>query len=180
MSAHYLFGMNAWGPPAAEECSPFYRKYIDELNATDLFAALDQVTAASNALVTRIPPGMDGHRYAPDKWSIAEVLQHLVDCERIFQYRALRFARNDRTELPGFDENSYAEAVSTKPRSIADVNEELLLVRRSSVALFRSFPEEAALREGLANGRTITVRALGWTIAGHHLHHLRILEQRYL
>jgi len=172
--------MNAWGPPAAEECSPFYRKYIDELNAADLFAALDQVTAASNALVARIPPGMDGHRYAPDKWSIAEVLQHLVDCERIFQYRALRFARNDRTELPGFDENSYAQEAAANVRSMADVYKELLLVRRSMVALFRSFPDGTALRSGPANGRTITVRALGWTIAGHHLHHLRILEQRYL
>jgi hypothetical protein len=172
--------MNAWGPPAAEECSPFYRKYIDELNAADLFAALDQVTAASNALVARIPQGMDGHRYAPDKWSIAEVLQHLVDCERIFQYRALRFARNDRTELPGFDENSYAQEAAANVRSITDVYEELLLVRRSTVALFRSFPDGNALRSGPANGRTITVRALGWTIAGHHLHHLRILEQRYL
>lgn len=163
-----------------EECSPFYRKYIDELNEADLFAALDQVTAASNALVARIPPGMDGHRYAPDKWSIAEVLQHLVDCERIFQYRALRFARNDRTELPGFDENSYAQEAAANVRSIADVYEELLLVRHSTVALFRSFPDETALRSGPANGRTITLRALGWTIAGHHLHHLRILEQRYL
>jgi hypothetical protein len=172
--------MNAWGPPETNECSPFYRGYIERMGSTDVHAALEQVSLLTEQLLQRIPPRLSTHRYADGKWTISEVFQHLVDCERIMQYRALRFARNDATELPGFDEDEYARQADTSTLDLREIADELAAVRRSSQLLFRSFPDHLALRQGVANGNPVTVRALGWIIAGHTMHHLQILQQRYL
>ncbi len=172
--------MNTWGPPDTNECSPFYRGYIERMGSTDVLAALEHVGKLTEELLQRIPPHMAGHRYAEGKWTISEVFQHLVDCERIMQYRALRFARNDATELPGFEENDYAREADTSHRTLREIADELAVVRRSTELLFRSFPDKVALRQGVANGHPVTVRALGWIIAGHTMHHLHILQQRYL
>jgi DinB superfamily len=120
------------------------------------------------------------YRYAADKWSLKEVIQHMIDCERIFAYRALRFARRDTTPLPGFEENDYAPVSGADARSLQDLMAEHDLVRTSSITLFRSFPPEALALTGTANGRQITVRAIGWVIAGHADHHRNVIEERYL
>lgn len=118
--------------------------------------------------------------YAQGKWTIAEVLIHLMDTERIFQYRALRFARNDKTELQGFDQDSYVPESQAPNRNRNDILEEFIAIRKSSIALFASLNDEMLLRSGLASGAKMSVRALGFVICGHQIHHFNILQERYL
>lgn len=117
--------------------------------------------------------------YAPGKWTARDIVQHCIDTERILAYRALCFARNDSTVLPGFDEVDYARYTQANRRTLSDLLEEFSIVRTSTMSMFENFSEEMLLREGVANGNRISVLALGFTIAGHVLHHARILEERY-
>jgi uncharacterized damage-inducible protein DinB len=122
----------------------------------------------------------DGNfRYAPGKWTVKEVLGHITDTERIFAYRALRFARSDKTPLPGFEQDDYVKNGAFAGRTLADLTEEFAAVRSASIALYRSFNEEAWPRRGLANQKEMTVRALAFITAGHQIHHRVILEERY-
>jgi hypothetical protein len=127
----------------------------------------------------RIPESRGGFRYAPGKWSIKQVLLHLSDVERVFVYRAMRFARRDATPLPGFDEDAWAPESGADDRSLADLAAEWAAVRRASLALFRGLPASAWGHRGLSNGKEISVRALAYATAGHVRHHLEVLEQRY-
>lgn len=179
-SSPYLFGMQILERPPLEEVVPFYRGYLSTAQGSTLFEALDDATARFNSVAGSISEEQAAYRYAPGKWSVKEVVQHVIDCERIFQYRALCFARKDATALPGFDEDHYAAHSGADARSIADLRAEHDVLRASTVSLFRSFSDEMLLRKGLANERSFTVRALGWTIAGHALHHIHIIQQRYL
>jgi hypothetical protein len=120
------------------------------------------------------------YRYAEGKWTIKEIIQHLIDCERIFSYRALRFSRNDKTPLPGFDEDSYNENTAGNLRSLQDLLTELAVVRQSTLSLFKSFSQEQLLRIGNASDKEISVRAIGFIILGHQKHHQHIFQQRYL
>lgn len=119
-------------------------------------------------------------RYAEGKWTIKEILGHLIDDERIYSYRALRFARNDSTELPGFDQERYAEYSDANNREINDLLDEFTLVRQSTIALFKSLDDAAFMRSGVADGKRVTVRALSYHIAGHELRHMNIIRERYL
>ncbi len=172
--------MNAMGRPGKEELEPFYHGYLDLAEGDDPIHALKQASDRLWKTVYRIPPGYADHRYAPGKWSIKEVFQHVIDSERIFSYRALRFARYDDTELPGFDENHFAAHASVDHREFHDLLKEHDVLRTSTIALFRSFTPEMGLRTGLANGNRISVRALAWVIAGHNTHHMNVIDQRYL
>jgi uncharacterized damage-inducible protein DinB len=120
------------------------------------------------------------HRYAAAKWTIKEVLVHVVDDERIYAYRALRFARGDRTQLPGFEQDDYTPLSGANQRPLDDILAEYAAVREATIALFRGLPEEALLRSGVADGKRASVRALGYHIAGHEAHHVSILRERYL
>lgn len=120
------------------------------------------------------------YRYAPEKWTMKEILGHLIDDERIYAYRALRFARNDRAELPGFDQNLYANESRANEREIEQMLEEYADLRRSSIALFRSFTGDMLLRRGTADGHSVTVRGLIYHLAGHEQRHLNIIRERYL
>ena len=131
-------------------------------------------------LVQNLPDGTLLYRYAVGKWTIKEVLVHIVDDERIYSYRALRFARNDKTELPGFDQDPYASYSNANERTAESIVEEYEAVRTSTIALFNSFSDDAMSRSGVANNNEVTVRALGYHIAGHELHHLNIIRARYL
>jgi hypothetical protein len=117
--------------------------------------------------------------YAPAKWTSKDILQHCIDTERILSYRALRFARNDQTRLPGFDESLFAQHSSANDRTVSDLLDEFALVRQSTLAMFLSFTPEMILRHGICFERQVSVLALGFIIAGHALHHRAILEQRY-
>ena len=166
--------------PEAAEHEPYYTKYISLVRGEDLTAALDSQIVDTLATLHAIPEEKSLYRYAPDKWSIKEVLGHLIDTERIFTYRALRFARNDTTPLPGFDQNPYVAAGAFDARPWSNLIAEFEHVRRSTSLFFRGLTPEAAMRRGAANNATISVRALGYIIAGHELHHMAIVCDKYL
>ncbi|MEJ7811025.1 MAG: DinB family protein [Gemmatimonadaceae bacterium] len=167
-------------PPAADEYAPYYERYISLVPAGDIVGTLDAQIADSLALLHGVGEARAGHRYAPDKWSIREVVGHMTDAERIFTYRALRFARDDRTPLPGFEENDYVRAAGFDTRPLAELADELALVRRATVALFAGMDGAALVRRGSANRAECSVRALAHICAGHELHHARIIRERYL
>jgi uncharacterized damage-inducible protein DinB len=163
------------------EYGQFYASYLAQVsNEYTLVEELEISVHRLVKFVREIPMDKFDYRYAEGKWTIKDILLHLIDAERIFAYRALRFARNDKTELPGFDENSYVDQANANQRSIQDLLTELLIVRQSSLALFKSFSEEQLLQKGIASNHPISVRALGFIIIGHQNHHQRIFEERYL
>ena len=170
--------MNPQGRPQASEYPTFYHGYVASAPGTDLFSALGHGAANFEGLDPE-DETFAMHRYSPGKWSVKEVVQHVIDAERVFSYRALRFARQDGTALPGFDENAYAHTSQADQRTLHDLLAEAVVVRAASVALFHSFTPYMLGLAGTANGRPITVNALGWVIAGHAAHHLRIIHERY-
>ena len=165
--------------PDVSEYAPFFHGYVTAVPEGDVVELLRSGGQELLETIGRIPEDRGGHRYGPDKWTIREVVGHLIDAERIFTYRALRFARGDGTMLPGFDENAYVETAGSDRRTLADLARELAAVRESTVLLFGSLPDDAWLRKGNANGREMSVRALAYVAAGHPRHHLRILRERY-
>lgn len=166
--------------PGADEHAPFFAQYVAEAEGKDLVTALEKQAAEVAALLKGIPEPKGTHRYAPDKWSIKEVVGHITDSERVFAYRLMRFARGDETALPGFDENVIAKNSEADARTLADLGEEFAAVRRATVALVRPMRDEQMARRGTSNGKTISARALAWIIAGHAQHHLKVLKERYL
>ncbi len=163
-----------------EEYSEFYAPYVQTLNDVNLIDELEISVHRLIKFVQNIPMDKFDYRYAPGKWTIKDILQHLIDSERVFAYRALRFARNDKSELPGFEENAYADEAAGYLRSIQQLLTELAVVRQSTLYLFKTFNEKELLRSGIASGRSMSVRALGYIIIGHQNHHQQIFEQRYL
>ncbi len=167
--------------PLEDEYAPFAATYINRL--PDDAEVLKHMTAGLGALKELITPLSEEqllHRYAPGKWSIKEVLLHLMDAERIFAYRALRIARNDKTPLPGFDEGTYTPESYADGRSIESIMNEYEAVRKNTLLLFDGLPEETATRTAQVNGHNTSVRALAYMIAGHELHHITLLRERYL
>lgn len=166
--------------PSPDEYAPYYGTYIGKVADGDIVRTLREQIDGTASYLRSIPASREGHRYAPGKWSIREVVGHLSDAERVFCYRALRFARGDRTPLPGFDENEFMKGARLDERTLASLVDEYVTVRAASLALFDSlFPEEWS-RHGTASGKEMSVRALAWVIAGHELHHLEVLRTRYL
>jgi hypothetical protein len=166
--------------PGPEEFNPYYGTYVNAMPEGDVLDALAQQGEETFSLLSALPEERAGYRYAPDKWSIRDLAQHLADSERVFSYRALRFARGDTTPLPGFDQNPYAEAAKADRRPIAAIAEELRSLRQATLSLARSLDDEMLGRSGIASGSPVTVRALIWIIAGHERHHLQVLRERYL
>jgi hypothetical protein len=167
-------------PPEPNEYQSYYGRYISLVPSCDLTQTLDAQLAQSLPILSAIDEQKSLYRYAPGKWSIKEVLGHLIDAERIFAYRALRFARRDSTPLPGFDQDPYVSAANFDSRPWHDFIAEFEHVRRSTILFFRALAPEDLLRSGTASQNSITVRALGYIIAGHELHHMGILRERYL
>lgn len=165
--------------PAPADFPAFYHRYVEQAVGADMFEAMRAAQEKMHQVLGGVAADRGNFRYGPDKWSIKEVLQHVIDAERIFAYRALRFSRNDATELPAFEENDYAPASQADRRTLKDLLHEYDVVRESSLLLFQSIPPEAIDRSGIANGRSITVRAIGWVIAGHSNHHATVLLERY-
>jgi uncharacterized damage-inducible protein DinB len=155
--------------------------YIDLLpDDGRLLAHLEGGLRAAMDLVGPLPEEQLRYRYAEGKWTIKEVLVHIIDDERIYAYRALRFARRDTTPLPGFEQDDYAIHSRAQERSIDSILREYTSVRQSTIALFDGLPEEAFSRGGVANDNFATVRALAYHIAGHEAHHLNAIRERYL
>ena len=172
--------MNALGRPGPEEVNAYFARYIDLADGRDLLEALANASEQVRATAQRIPSEKAGYRYAAGKWTIEQLMQHVVDTERIFTYRALCFARKDATELPGFEENDYADATANNDKGLRRILAEHDAVRNATIELYRGFNAEELLRMGTANSNRFSVRSLGWAIAGHAMHHVRILNERYL
>lgn len=167
------------GRPAADEFPYHYAGYVDRVPEPDPVDAMARQIEETAALLARVSDADALKRYAPGKWSVKEVVGHIADAERIFSYRALRFARADVTPLASFDENAFIPAGGFDRRPLADLAAELQDVRRASLALFRGFDDAAWGRSGTASGKPISVRALAYIIAGHERHHVAILKERY-
>ena len=158
----------------------FYHNYILQVMEEDLSDAMQKHQLNLVSVLKNIPDEKWDYRYAEGKWSIKELVQHIIDSERIFCYRALNFARKDSNELPGFDENEFAAVSKADKRSKQDLLEELITVQRSSLQLFASFDEEQLDQSGKANGNSIYVKGIGFIIVGHAIHHSNVLMERYL
>jgi hypothetical protein len=165
--------------PEASEYAPFYHGYVAAVPEGDVVEHLRSGGRELLDLVGRIPEDRGGHRYGPDKWTIREVLGHIIDAERIFVYRALRMARGDRTPLAAFDENEYVKTAGSDSRTVADLASEFGALREATVQMFATLPDDAWGRSGVASGKDVSVRALAYITAGHAGHHLRILRERY-
>lgn len=166
--------------PEETEYLPYYGKYVSLVAGEDVLAALSGQLSGTLALLRGIPESQGNFRYAPDKWSIKELVGHMIDGERIFAYRALRFARNDKTPVPGFEQDDYISNASFDACALADLAAEFESVRRATIFLFRHLDGEAWMRRGIASESEVSVRALAYIIAGHELHHAGILRDRYL
>ncbi|MCS6833295.1 MAG: DinB family protein [Flammeovirgaceae bacterium] len=168
-------------PPTEGEYEKFYEGYVVRaIRYSNLLEAFLSVHRQTQEMMKELPEEKHHYRYATGKWTIKEIMVHLMDSERIFAYRALRFARNDQKELPGFDQDWYVAHGDASQRSLADIMEEFDVLRKSTVLLFKSFTPEMLLRKGIANNSIVSVRALGYIILGHELHHIAVFKERYL
>ena len=165
--------------PNADEHLPYYARYIDLVPGVDAMPLLTVRPSRAHTALAHLSDARGLHRYETGKWSVKDVILHMTDCERVMSHRALRFARADLAPLPGFDENAWAPVAAADARTVADLVGELAAVRAATVALFASLDLDATLRRGEANGAAVSVRALAWIIAGHEIHHLNVLRDRY-
>jgi len=165
--------------PEPAEYSPYHERYISLVPGNDILGTLESQRRQTLILLSGRDESEGDFRYAPDKWSVKEVLGHVCDTERIFAYRALRIARGDRTPLAGFEQDDYIRNSPFAARPIAEIIEDYIAVRRAALTLFRNLDEPAWMRRGIANNNEISVRALAYITAGHEVHHRRILEEKY-
>ncbi len=162
------------------EYAGYFSTYINILENVNLFEELEISLHEFIRFVQNIPLDKFDYRYADGKWTIKEIIQHIIDAERIFAYRALRISRNDKTPLPGFDENNYVDNSNGNSRGLQDLLTEMAVVRQSTLSLFKSFSTEQLLRIGNASDNQISVRAIGFIVIGHQKHHQKIFEERYM
>jgi len=158
----------------------YYHKYINLAIGDDLKTALQNHQTGLVSLLENVPEEKWDYRYAEGKWSIKEVVQHIIDGERVFSYRALCFSRKDKTALPGFDENLFTENANADSRTKQELIDELKTVQKSSAQMFNSFNEEQLEQHGVASGQPTYVKGIAYILVGHALHHKKILEERYL
>jgi uncharacterized damage-inducible protein DinB len=161
------------------EYAPYFQRYVGNVTEDDVLGALEAQTRETAALLARIDDAKASYRYAPEKWSVKQIVGHVTDAERVFAYRALAIARGDQVSLPGFDENEYMGYANFDERSIGELAAEYAATRAATLALFRSFSDEAWQRRGVANNNAISTRALAHVALGHERHHLRVLRERY-
>jgi DinB superfamily len=173
-------GPAAWQRPDPSEHSAYYGRYIALVPEGDLFAVFDFETTATRTFLEGVSEVLSLHRYAAGKWSLRETFVHVTDAERIFGYRAMRFARGDQTELPGFEPDDYVLPSGADERSWRSIVEEYAAVRAASLAFYRGLPAEAWSRSGLASGARVSVRALAYITLGHDIHHRTLARERYL
>lgn len=166
--------------PDVAEYAPHYANYVGQVRSGDIVETLATLGDSTVALLRSIPDAKGGVRYAPGKWSIREVIGHITDAERIFTYRALRFARADATPLAPFDEDAFVANAALDERSLPSLIDEFEAVRRATVLFFASLNATEWMRVGTASGKQMSVRGAAWVTAGHALHHVGILKSRYL
>ena len=158
----------------------YFQTYVDKVPSDQLLTEMQAAMEATLALLSPLSEEQAEYRYAEGKWSIKELIQHIIDAERVFNYRALTFARNDQTSLPGFDHDQWVKEAPLHDRTLASLLAELRAVRMATIAQFGAFSEEDGLKAGIASGNPMTVAALGYSIVGHELHHVNVIRERYL
>ena len=168
------------GRPEPNEAAPYYFRYIDLIASDDVFKVLETQLEETFAFLSGISEEKSLHRYAPEKWSMRQLLSHVNDCERVFLFRALWFARGFQDPLPSYDQNICVAAADADKISWANHLEEFRAIRLSTLSFFRNLPADAWLRRGIASDNPFTVRALAYILAGHVSHHSAILRERYL
>lgn len=167
-------------PPAGDEFDSYYQGYIDLVKNKQLSLILRQQRAQMLELLDGLSEEQAEYRYAPEKWSIKEMLGHLIDTERVFVFRAMSIARGEKQSLPGFDQDEYVKTGNFDQRSLESLRREYETVRNASIAFFESLAPALWLETGMANEVNVSVRAIGYIVPGHEAHHLRVLEERYL
>ena len=165
--------------PESSEYAPYYAGYIAKVPKGDILQLLRDQQDSTLWLLENLPELTGEYRYATGKWSVKEVLGHVIDGERVFAYRALRIARGDKTPLPGFEQDDYVANGNFNDRPLKHLQGEYQAIRTATIALFEPLTAEAWMRTGTASGNIFSVRALAWAIAGHELHHLGILKDKY-
>lgn len=166
--------------PIQGDYGSFYEGYISKVDVNSLQEAVTSYSHPLSYFYVNLPEEKADYQYAPKKWTLKDLIQHVIDTERIMQYRLLRIGRNDNTPLPGFEENDYAIAANATKRSFVSLKEEFIALRRSTDLLIQSFNEEQLSNIGKASGNSITANAIGYIIFGHLLHHKKMIEERYL
>lgn len=166
--------------PDLAKIPEWYHRYINQVEGNDLVVAMKKQTPVIFRFLNSIPVEKRNYRYGKDKWTIKEVLQHIIDAERVFAYRGLCIARKETVSLPSFDENDYADNSKAKKRDWAVMIEELKAIRRSTEILFGSFDKEQLSTVGIANNNPVSVLALGFILVGHINHHIKVTKERYL
>ncbi|MDX6746230.1 DinB family protein [Polaribacter sp. PL03] len=164
------------------EYAPYFEQYIQLVSVEEksITENLDSSQKEFESILKDVPKEKHSFSYAEGKWTLKEVIQHIIDTERVFCYRALSFARNDKTSLPGMDQDFYVENDNANQRDYNDLIEEMSALRKSTIQLYKSFSDEALLRIGIASNNEMSVRALGYLSSGHQKHHLNIIRERYL
>jgi hypothetical protein len=164
------------------EYNPYYKNYIQsiEKNGKSIVDSLYSSQAQFENILRSLPKEKEGYAYAEGKWTIKELIQHIIDTERVFCYRAMSFARNDKTSLPGFDQDIFVDNSFANTRDYNELLDEMKTLRESTIQLFKSFSEDVLLRIGIGSGSNMSVRAIGYLFSGHQIHHLNIIEERYL
>lgn len=166
--------------PDTAEYPEYYHTYISKTSGDDIVSLLRNGLQEVEALIKDLPADKLDFRYQSGKWTIKEILVHLMDAERIFSYRALRFSRGDKTGLPGFDEDEYVPNSEASERSAESILSEYRALRMSTIAFFENMTLNMLTRSGFANGQEISVRSLAYIIPGHEIHHLAVIRERYL
>ncbi len=164
----------------SSEHNSYYRQYIDLVEDIPLLSALKLSKSRTQSFFQNIPKQKLEYRYAENKWTPKDILQHIIDTERVFGYRALYFSRDQSADLRGFDENQFAANTHANTRTIDDLLNEYLVVRNATVSLFKSFDDNQLKSIGMANNSKMSVRAAGFIICGHEMHHCNIINERYL
>lgn len=166
--------------PDLSRIPEWYHRYVNLVTEPDCLKALRDQAESFTGFLQSVPPSKQDYAYAPGKWTVKQVLQHMIDAERIFAYRALCFARKDATPLPGFEEDDYAHNARTEHRTWEQMVREFDSVRQSTLSLFESFGEEEMGSEGIASGNPVYTAGIGFIIAGHMEHHRKVIQERYL
>ena len=166
--------------PEPSEYPEYHDTYIKLVSGGDISSILEEQIKVTLELLKKLNDEQAMFRYASDKWTLKQVIGHLIDSERVFAYRAMCFARNDPTTLPSFDQDFYVENSNTNARSLPNILDEFELLRSANVAMFKSFDDEIMRRTGIASGFNFSVRAKAYIMAGHELHHLNIIQEKYL
>lgn len=166
--------------PLSDDFAPFYQGYVDHAKGEDVVDILASSYEPLQTFLQELESKDLSYSYAPGKWTLAQLLQHMIDTERVFAYRAMCIGRGEKQGLPGFDENEFAAAAPAAGRKLKGLAEELLTLRKATIILFRSLDKENTIeKRGIASGKSISVNALGFIMVGHVLHHINIIKNRY-